>query len=249
MDIGKPNFFSLDRYLDTVSDMINADEVERALNMLDNLPAYYRDNIPERAKQMRLQLHKQLFTPVQYKEIYTPGCLDNMGGYWPARAQILENVIRDIYKSGAQAHVMEYAPGSFWLPYLLQQKALPFSYEHIGLDPLPKGLAFPSLQDGKESENVFVAFEIIEHLSNEWEIYQNYLKLNRCADHVLVSTPLYTYAGGMDNWQTRQLGHLRTYTPAELVKSVANMFIGLEWKVYTAEDGTIIAYGRRAQRL
>ncbi len=219
--------------------MIDADEIERAIILLDNLPAYYRDHIPNRAKDMHERLHKQTWTPVQYKELYDCN-LDSMANYWPARADITANILRTEYANGSTPNLMEYAPGSFWLPYLLNKRGLAFTYQHIGLDGPPKELAVPQ-PTGKELVNVFVAFEIIEHLSNHWEIYQNYLKLEKPAKHVIMSTPLYTYAGGMNNWQTRELGHLRAYTPREFLEIAAKMFKNRQWKAWT--DDTIVICG------
>ncbi len=234
-DIGRPRYFSLDTYLAAIDGMINADEVERALWMVDNPPAYYRANPPAALTEMRNRLHRQLWTPVQYKGIYDGAHIDVENQAWPLRAQKLGEVIAD---AGGIPHVMELAPGGGWITAGLKHRGLSFTYESLSLDvggvnelPIPG------------ERVIFCAFEIIEHLSNEWEIYQNYLKFNRPADTVMLSTPLYTYAGGMDGWQTRELGHLRTYTPIEFHSIAARMFTGFDWECLT--DDTILLTGRR----
>lgn len=237
-EIGCPAFFNLERYLDSVDDMINADEVERAQWMLANLPGWYRDHVPERVKQMRERLHRQMFTPVQYKGLYKNVNLDMTNElHWPGRAQVTENIVKAMNEKSVTPNIMEFAPGSFWLPHGLTQKGLQFGYESLGLDD-----DHPELKP-VDGPNIFIAFEIIEHLANEWEIYQNYLKFNKPAQTILLSTPLYTYGGGMDNWQTRELGHLRTYTPKEFVAKAQEMFQGFTWEVFT--DSTIILVGRK----
>ena len=236
--IGKPKYFNVDGYLDAVEGMINADEVERAFLMLDNLPAYYRDHVPLRAREIRESLHRQLFTPVQYKDIYGEFDVDVTLKNLPGRAKVLRSMVAELNEKGLAPHIMEYAPGNFWLPIVLRRLALSFGYEHVGLEPAPAGLTSQAA-----GPVIFCAFEIIEHLSNEFELYQNYLRFNRAADVVLLSTPFYTCAGGEDNWRTRDLGHLRAYTPREFLTKAHQMFEGFEWQVVT--DVTMILVGKR----
>lgn len=233
--IGRPRFFDVDVYLSAVEGMINADEVERAIWMLDNMPAYYRQYPPKRAQEIRESLHRKLWTPIQYKGIYS-GEVDF--SLWPLRAQKLEALIKGFNEKDQVPHVMELAPGGGWMEAGLNDKGCKFSYESLDLD---KGhLRCDQLPQGP---NIFVAFEIIEHLSNEWEIYQNYLKFGKEAQVVILSTPLFTYAGGMDDWRNRDLGHLRTYTPFELHAISSKMFQGFDWECST--DDTIVLMGKR----
>lgn len=244
MNQGEPYFFDINAYLYAVSMMINADEVERALWMLDNPPAYYRDNPPKELIDMKERLHKQLWTPIQYRGIYesiketTPQDTEN---HWPLRAQILEKEVKELNQAGIEPNIMELAPGAAWLPQGLIHKYCYFTYEMLSLDPDRSFFAKPD----NPKVNIFCAFEIIEHLSNEFEIYQNYLKFGRNADIVMISTPLYTYGGGMDDWPNRELGHLRTYTPSELHAVIAKMFIGYNWS-YSIDD-TIVLTGRKSK--
>lgn len=235
--VGKPKFFDVDKYLDSVEGMINADEVERAFHMLDNLPAYYRDHVPVRAHEIRASLNRQLFTPVQYKDIYGEWDFDLTMARFPGRARILRSMVEGLNTKGLAPQLLEYAPGSFWLPMCLRRLALSFGYESIGLEAAPDGLT-----NQAAGPVIFIAFEIIEHLSDEWELYRNYLRFNRRADVVLLSTPFYTCNGGEDNWRSRDLGHLRAYTPAEFMRKAEAMFQGYEWQVFT--DETIILVGK-----
>ena len=236
--LGRPRFFDIDIYLSAVEGMINADEVERALWMLDNVPAYFRQNPTPRLSEIRKSLHRQLFTPVQYKGIYDGAAIDVENQHWPMRAVKLEELIREYNNQGQRPHLMELAPGGGWMRAGLEHKKCAFTYEWLGLDYGTGGVdpAIPG------EPVIFCAFEIIEHLSNEWEIYQNYLKFGKPADVVMLSTPLFTYAGGMDDWRNRPLGHLRTYSPIEFHTVVAKMFQGLERQCFT--DDTILLVGR-----
>lgn len=244
---GKPAFFDPDIYLSVVEMLISSDEVERAFRMLGNMPAYYRDFPPARALEIERSLHRQLFTPTQYAMADRDGHgldKDTIGQYWPGRAQVLGAKIKELNDQGIKPNLMEIGPGTFWLPYSLRLKKLDFTYEyqsltHRELDPLP----FDKPPE-KSGVNIFVAFELIEHLSNENEIFQAYLKFNKDAKHVLLSTPLYTWGGGMKEWRDNALGHLRTYTPKEFMDKAQEMFVGFDWTCVA--DDTIILCGGRA---
>lgn len=230
--IGQPLLFDPDLYLTAVEQMIASDEVERALHMLDNMPSFYREHPPKRALELKELLHRVLWTPVQYAGIYAGADVESE--FWPLRAQCVEDIVRE--HSGA--HIMELAGGSGWLHEGLRKREYKFTYNCLSLD---EKLVTKEFFGGPA---IFCAFELIEHLSNEWEIYQNYLKFNKQADYVLLSTPLHTYGGGNPNWRNGPLGHLRCYSVSEFHEIAAKMFTGFEWTAKT--DDTIVLIGRKA---
>lgn len=234
--VGKPNFFDIDKYLDCVEGMILADEVERAFWMLSNPPAWYRDNEPERLKDIRESLHRVLFTPVEYaeadREILEPG------DAWPPRGDIVDQAVEAFNKDQVCPHIMEIGGGSLWLSHGLQKRGRTFTYSSRTLGHATKA---PEL----DGPGVFVAFELIEHLSNEMEIYQAYLKFKHRARYVFLSTPLHTYGGGMAHWRGQALGHLRAYTPKEFSASFRKLFPDYEQTHYLLGDGTQVIKGIR----
>ena len=240
--IGKPTHFDPHLACDVAEQMIEADEIERAFLLLDNFPAYYRQHPTDRMREIRCSLHRQLWTPVQYKNIYagTEDLDPDMG--WAMRYHLVEQEVRAV--EDRHVHLTELAPGAFTLPKGLAKHGLIFTYEHQSVDDYD--FAHPR-EAPRDAFNIFCAFELIEHLSNEWEIYQNYLKFGRDADIVMISTPLFTYGGGMGNWRARELGHLRTYSPNELHASVSAMFLGYSWECAT--DDTIVLTGRKVNTL
>lgn len=241
MKLGQPVPFVMDVYLATAGMVANSDELEFAKEMLKRVPAFYRDHPTLNLIKMRDDLDKQTWTAAQYKGIYdgTQITEEHTAAYWPLRARLVEEQVKLLNDKGVKPNIMEYAPGSLWLAYGLRHKGLSFTYEHISLDHVKDDFERPV----NPEFNIFCAFEIIEHLSDETDIYKNYLKFNKRADLVFISTPLYTFAGGMDDWENRPLGHLRTYTPKELVRVVSEMFHGYEWGV--AHDNTIVLMGKR----
>lgn len=238
MIIGKPTYFNQVTACDVVEQLIESDEVERALLLLDNFPAYYRQHPTERMLEIRRSLHRQLWTPVQYKNIYAGTEGLDPDAAWAMRYHLVEQEMRAV--KNRDLHLTELAPGSFTLPKGLAKHGLKFTYQHLGVDDC--ALPHPS-EAPRDAFNIFCAFELIEHLSNEWEVYQNYLKFGRDADIVMISAPLFTYGGGMGNWRSRELGHLRTYSPGELHSVVSAMFLGYSWECAT--DDTIVLTGRK----
>lgn len=227
-DTGKPHehVFDPDEWLDLVECYFNSDEVELGLWLLDHPPSYYRENPPERAVKMRERIHRQLWTPIQYRGIYSGALItpEEAIAMWSHRFHMAEQVVANAINAGQEVHVMELAPGAHILPAGLIAKGHLFTYESMALDTQPLGTP-----PGPEAINLFVCFELIEHLSNPMEIYQNYLKMGRVADIVMISTPLHTYGGGFTGWASRELGHLRCYSPTELHEICMKMFPGYTW--------------------
>lgn len=233
--IGKPAHFNVDKYLDCVEDMICSDEVETALKMLDQFPAYYKDHVPERAVEIRRSLNRQLFTPVQYRSWEgTLSCTPEQAlASWSHRFQVLEREVQQ-FKC---PHIMELAPGVPIVSPGLRAHGLLHTYEYMSLDG--KG----GDERPATSKAIFVCFETIEHLADPTEIYRNYLKFEREADVIMISTPLYTHQACSREWRTAALGHLRTYSPASLHQAVSAMFDGYSWSVELSD--VIVLTGRR----
>lgn len=238
---GKPIFFDPDIFCSVVEMLISSDEVERAFLMLRNgAPAYYRDHPTPRMLEIRESLHRQMFTPAQYAGADSDGVSlepKDLEQYCPPRAQVLISAIRDLNRTGIKPNIMEIGPGTFWLPYSLRYQNLDFTYEYQSLTVRDLPFEKPP-QDG--GVNLFVAFELIEHLTNEDELYQAYLKFKKRAKMIFISTPLYTYGGGIANWRDNALGHLRTYTPRELGQVASQLFEGYKWTAYLSDTITLV---------
>ena len=180
----------------------------------------------------------QLFTPAQYSEADVEGKdldVEALSSIFPPRAQLLGARVRVINGAGGRPNIMEIGPGTFWLPHSLRARGLSFTYEYQALHradlpfDAPKG----------DGQNIFVAFELIEHLANEAEIYEAYLKFKKKADFIYLSTPLYTYGGGNPDWQNGALGHLRTYTPQEFGKFALEFWPEHQWTAHLSDTITL----------
>lgn len=229
---GMPLWFNLDVYFALIDQYIASDEVEIAMYLLENPPSYYRDHPPKRLIETREALHRQTWTSSQYVGLYKD-IPENSESEWPSRMDVLEGMLTDC------THIMELGPGGLRVKDSLIKRGHNISYEYISLDGSEILKRAPV-----NATVIFVCQEIIEHLKDPTEIFQNYLKFKKPADKILITTPLYTYAGGMPEWRDRPLGHLRTYSPSILHETVAKMFRGFNWSIQLSE--TINLVGEKA---
>lgn len=237
-ELGKPRFFDVDAWLGVAVALIRSDEVERAFWLLNNPPAYFRVNYPLKAKEMRDRLHKQLFTPIQYAR----GLDDDSATFtaemkMPSRGELVDQLVKELNEKGICPVICELAPGARWLEGIMTARGRKFWYEHMGLDKQWIKMAKPEAP----LYNIFVAFEIIEHLADTTEIYRNYLKFERQADAIFMSTPYCTWGGGMEDWENNALGHLRAYTPDEFANEAKRMFDGYSWQMLSDDVMTLVA--------
>src|SRR3954469_24850659 len=256
---GRPNFFNVDMFLDIVEQMIVADETERALLMLDNMPGFYRDHVPDRARTLKDRLLRKLYTTADYIGSAPAGQIellrelpaDQINDLYMTkltRAQVALALCQSLNKQGIKPHIHEVAPGSYWLPIGLKKNEVQFTYQAVSLDGGRNDQIRDFLGDSwavSESDaQIFICYELIEHLANPTEIYQHYLKANRPFSHVLLSTPKYTVSTAVPNWYDAELGHLRTYTPAEFGQFAHRHWPKYEWSLY--QDEIMVLCGKRS---
>jgi hypothetical protein len=248
---GRPRHFMPDFYLDAVEQMIAADEIERALWMLDNMPAYYRDNVPVRALEIKRQVYQQLMSTVDYirdmsevkgnsEEIH--GCPLHeqwATAHFHPRGPIAIQVVNELNAEGFAADIVEFGPANYWLPAALKYHNVNFNYRAFSINPFAQCPVEPRHIEGPKKQ-IFCAFEVIEHLWHEDDIFHYYAKFGIDADIVMLSTPKYTLYGGLKDWQSRELGHLRTYTPKELLQFAAKHWPTLQWTFFDADMMLIV---------
>jgi hypothetical protein len=221
-NIGRPAYFNVEKYLGCVEEMITSDEVQFALDMLERMPGWFRDNPPRLALAIKERLLKQFFTTIDYakngeKIALTKEALKYLE---QPHGQIVLNKCKELNEKGIAPHIEELAPGNYWLPLGLKEHGIKFTYFGPSLNAGMQDRAQLSLQKvWQESPHtqcrMFVCFEMIEHMKDPSDIYHHAIKRGGEFDVVIMSTPKYTYGGGMGEWHSNDLGHLRTYTPKE----------------------------------
>jgi len=226
--------FKLQTFLDCAAELLRADETTRALWLLNNLPAYYRDHVPQEIIDMKNEIHKRISTPSRYGESkYEIDVLDlvNANGMGDTlRGQILQKDIKWLNQQKFIPHIVDFGPGEFWLPIALKAQNLQFTYDPIALNQTLLKIVEPHIEKHlvprlPNQPTVYVACEIIEHLWNEQDLKTEMLRKIGFADIVHISTPRYTYDTDCMSWLEKgEIGHLRAYTPLEFVTIVKDLF-------------------------
>jgi hypothetical protein len=62
-------------------------------------------------------------------------------------------------------------------------------------------------------------------------------------DVVLLSVPKYTMGGGLPDWDTRRLGHVRTWTPSEFLEFANRHWPNRTWQLYP--EFSMVLVGRK----
>ncbi len=236
--------FNLQPFLDAANELTRLDEIERALYLLDNLPAKYRDQEPLAVTALRAEITQRIATPSYYAKSEVDMIVQltdehNMAG--TLRHQMLAKDVKAFNEQGHVPHIVDYGPGPMWIAACLKLQGLNFTYEPIVLDQgsVAKAiLAHPNIiKCGPPSDAPFIycAFEIIEHLWDEIDLkIEAYRYLPRLPDLIHASTPCYAFDPECTDWRLRdRLGHIRAYTPKEFYLSMAKMFRNYEAKVFT----------------
>lgn len=232
-NLGRPFYFDPDLYLDAVENMIVADEIIFALKMLDNMPAWYRKHPPQRAVEMRKDLLAKVWTVFDYSRDADE--LETMDGlqfgedirYYP-RLSILRYFVSDLIYNGHRVNIYEFCPGNFSVIKYLHALGLDFGYKCENVNQKTIGqvdglLALHPIKDN--GFNIFINFEVIEHLWDA-EITLEHWASRVKANAFMISTPFGCMGGGRADWNSRELGHVRTFTEKELMDIVQKIWPG-----------------------
>lgn len=254
-EIGLPRYFDVNLYLDAVESMICADEIKFAISMLDNLPGYYRDHVPARAKDIRSRLYGQCMTVQDYindreelierSEVHHKAPIKDHWRlpHFSPRGELIVNIVRDLNAEGFCVNIVELGPYNYWLPIGLADQNLDFIYTPISINPHVKSQISTKTTSDKPIKNIFICFEVIEHLWFEDEIVHYFYKTQMDPDFVLISTPKYTCGNGLFNWDSRVLGHIRTWTPGELTTWCRKHWPDLDW--FYVDSQMMVMVGQR----
>lgn len=236
--------FKLKPFLDAAEELLRSDETARALWLLDNLPAYYREYVPEEIKKLKAEIMSMIATPSFYAthhgdEITLPGDT-YLKAEGTLRATIVHREVKSLNHAGFTPNIYDLGPGEYWTPRLLKHQGLRFNYQPIYVNHATHNHYYkyiediPKPQDGQP--NIFFACEIIEHLWQESDIRFEMQRHIGQADIVHISTPLYTFdTGCIDFRDKKDLGHLRAYTPREFQQTVYKIFNDYSFIFYESQ--------------
>lgn len=246
MDVGAIENFDVTLWTKLANFLTAYDEPLMALEVLKKLPGYYRDNVPAEIIDLTSRIQARIATPTFYANNIEHDIATGEQGVQfingTLRGKLIHDEVKALNDKGFFPHIFELAPGPYCLPLGLRALGLRFSYCAKSLNPetvakarLELGSMWSDRPPGIQ-KNIFIACEIIEHLHYVDDIAAEYYRYGMKADFIHISTPLYTFDGRASsiNWEDKDLGHLRTYTPDEFVKVVLPMFFpnDFSWQLH-----------------
>lgn len=227
--------------------LIDHDEVERALLVLENVPAHIRDKIPKNLSTLRNEILYAMCTPNAYHadDFDLEVSLKNSTAHVETllRGILVRNEVERYNALGIVPHIVDLGPGEYNIPVGLKQLDAKFTYFGIGLDKKAKAQALPIIgnrwqeRGRKDQPTIFVANEIIEHLPSTQDIVIDALRnCEGWPERVHLSTPCYAYDLYDRDFDKRgALPHLRAYTPDEFLAEVSKLFRGYEIQLYNSQ--------------
>lgn len=254
-NVGRPLFFNLNHYIEAIEQMIRADELERALWMCDNLPAWYRDNVPMQITEIKKTLFRQMYDAYQYSSekaiedgwTKEDALKQGRSGYFYPRIDILAENIKKLNDVNFEPWLCELSPSHGAMALTLLDSGLKFSYFAKNLNDRATDTLREWLPDGiwqerpkSDQKTIFVFFEAIEHVYREKDLEHAYYKLNVDFDEIYLSTPYGCLGGGLPNWNTRPLGHVRGYTGTEFVRLASDFFPKRTWQMTMSHSMVLV---------
>lgn len=222
--------------------LIDYDEVERALLVLNNIPAEFREHTPWNLIELKATIQGSICTPHTYLDcdldstVSVESALSVMKN--TIRGRIIEAEVKRYNESGITPHIVDMGPGEYFIPIALKELNHRFTYSPLAMDQKAKAAARdyfrPFLADKPDSPTIFVALEVIEHLPHTGDIAIEAYK-NTCGrpERIHLSTPHNTYDARPKNWEHRSgLPHLRAYTRDEFIQEAFKLFPDYAFQLY-----------------
>ncbi len=241
-DTGKPLYFKLEEHIAAIVGMIRSDELQIALRMCDQIPGYYRDHYPPELAEIKRTLYRQMYDQLTYASDPEEGACKRAFGedqwntaYCYPRAEILENLLKALWPRSPWIFDLGASHGN--CPLGLIKNGKDFRYKGVGLNSqiIAKlkewvGDKWADKPVGDQPTILFCS-EVLEHCFNPQDLVHSAYKEAINWDYILFSTPLYTLGGGLPDWETRKLGHVRCWTPAELFEFCNKNWPGYTWEI------------------
>lgn len=257
---GRPRNFNVETYCDIIEQMVDSDEIKRALWLCDNAPAYYRDYPTERLVNMKRDIlsrcvivDEYVYSDCENFDVATKWEKEKAGldsledkidsGFASPRGPIVLQMVKKFNEAGIEPTIIELGPADFWLAYGLRKHGVKFKYHGHTINHKAAEthifrltdvwLGIEQAKQSKPEHTIFCCFEVMEHLWDEWTIRQTYDRLGIDACHVALSTPKHSLLGGNTiPWRERTIEHLNAYTPTEFNRIATSMFPGYNFLWY-----------------
>lgn len=258
--IGKSFYWDDDIDVQFIEMLIASDEIQLALEVIERIrPGWHRDNRSKELQDIRHRLYQQLYDQFDYssdhdeanftREEATGQCLTP---YTYPRADILFEDIKKLNDEGHVPWIFEISPSHGWLPVGFADRGLKFNFYGKNMNQpalekikawLPDGVwkkhpvePFHNQSGDKvilvQQKKILVCFESLEHMQNPHDLTAAAHKLGVEFDRIYLSVPMNTLWGGLPDWRTRRIGHVRTWSPGEFLDFANNSFTGYRWELF-----------------
>ncbi len=144
-NMGRPLYWSLDNHIIALEQMICADEIEIALSMFEQIPAWYREpqNYPEELVRLKKLLYQNMYDQYDYaaddeEAGYTRENAEAQWGtnYTFPRAEVLRETIYSFNQVGKTPWYFEASPSHGLLPLGLAKEKHKFKFFGKNLNQL-----------------------------------------------------------------------------------------------------------------
>lgn len=255
-NVGRPLYWTLKAHIDAVEQLIRADELQMAIQLIDMVPGWWRDNFPKELIEIRNTIYRQTYDQVEYAtDDEEADCPREMGeGQWTGaycypRAEILETLLLALKPN--MPWILDLGCSHGNLPLGLIKAGHKFRYRGIGMNhriieklkSWTKGYWEDLPQDNQIK--ILTCFEVIEHCMNPMDVVHTAHKVGVDFDHILLSVPMYCLGAGLPDWKTRRMGHVRTYTPKEFIDFAMKNWPGYTWQLY--KSNSMVIHGTKGQ--
>lgn len=219
--------------------LVTQDETELALKVLEMVPAVYRDKKIIEIENLKSLIHSKILNLMdlsadQRDMPKNPShSLAFLNG--TLRGRLLRDAVTEANKNHISPHLIDFGPGDYCFPIAMNTLGLQFTYSAITLNKTAEVAAAEILGsqykplDYTSSNSWFIAYEIIEHLSQPRDMLQFYHMITIPPKKIFLSTPKYCFGPGTVNWKTEGIHHLRAYTPSEFIIAVQTLFGSKNW--------------------
>ncbi len=244
VNLGRPLFWNLDIHMAAITQMICADEIEISLEMLSKIPSWYRENYPKELSEIKNIIYRQLYDQFDYNDdeeeaTWTREDAEAQGEspYVYPREPVLAEEIKKYNDAGLTPWIFEISPSHGSVVLNLMKRGLKFKYfgKNLNQRALKKvkewTLDFWQESPHEGQKTILVNFESLEHTFYGQTIEQSAKKMGITFDKILLSTPLHTLGGGLPNWFSRRLGHVKCFSKSDFLKFANESFPGYSWNL------------------
>ncbi len=253
-NLGRPLYWRLDNHITAIEQLIRADELQMALALCDQVPGWWRDNYPKELQEIKNTIYRQTYDQIEYAtDDEEADCPREMGesqwtsAYCYPRAEILEKLIKSMTNGfGVGPWIFDLGCSHGNMPLGLIKAGLNFKYRGAGMNhriiQKLKGWVGSRWEDHphKSFPTILYCTEVLEHCMNPMDIVHSAYKVGVDFDYILLSVPMYCLGGGLPDWNTRRLGHVRNWTPNEFIYFADKNWPGYTWELYKADSMVLL---------